>query len=236
MERDERVALVTGASSGIGRATAAALADRGLSVAATARREDRLDELADRIRSEGGEALAVPADLTDSDQVAETVETVRRRYGRLDLLVNAAGVLHRDAVADAAPSEWREMVEVNLLAAMEATHHAVPAMQERGTGHVVVVSSLNARKSSAEGSGYCASKAGVTAFAESLRREVAADGVRVTAVEPGMVATEMHDESLHEEVPMLDPEDVAEAVVFAVSRPDRASVNEILLRPTEQEF
>ena len=236
MDLEESAALVTGASSGIGAASASALAARGARVALAARRKDVLDELAERIESGGGEALAVPTDITDAEQVEAMVETTRNAFDQIDLLVNSAGVLYTDPVAEADLEEWRQMIEVNLLGAMNATRRVLPNMQARERGHVVFVSSMNARKASPGGSGYCASKFGVNGFAESLRQEVAAEGIRVTVVEPGMAATEMQDEETRAELPMLEPGDLAEAVVYAASQPDSVSVNQLLVRPTAQEF
>jgi NADP-dependent 3-hydroxy acid dehydrogenase YdfG len=244
---DGQVALVTGASSGIGAATAEALADGGASVALAARRRDRLETVADRIEADGGEALVVPTDITDEDDVDAMIETTVSELGRLDVLVNNAGVMLLEAVADADTDNWRRMVEVNLLGLMNATHAALPVMEDQGSGHVVNVSSVAGRQASATASGYNATKFGVNGFTEAFRQEVAEDGVRTTVVEPGLVETELQehipDEGIQAQTEQwldsmdpLAPEDIARSIRFAVSQPQHVSVNELLIRPTDQEM
>ena len=243
---DGEVALVTGASSGIGEATAVALADAGASVALAARREGELETLADRIEADGGEALVVPTDVTDETQVEAMVETTVSELGGLDVLVNNAGVMLLEAVEDADTDDWRQMVEVNLLGLMNATKTALPALRD-GTGHVVNISSVAGRQASSTASGYNATKFGVNGFTEAFRQEVADDGVRTTIVEPGLVDTELADHIPDEEIQAqteewvnsLEPltgEDIARAIRFAVSQPQHVSLNELLIRPTQQEM
>ncbi|ELZ56208.1 MULTISPECIES: SDR family NAD(P)-dependent oxidoreductase [Halorubrum] len=243
---DGEVAIVTGASSGIGAATAEALADAGASVAVAARREAALETVADRIEADGGEALVVPTDVTDEAAVEDLIETTVDEFGRLDVLVNNAGVMLLEAVEDADTDNWRQMVEVNLLGLMNATHAALPVMQEQGGGHVVHVSSVAGRRASATASGYNATKFGVNGFTEAFRQEVAADGIRTTVVEPGLVETELQehipDEEIREQteewvgsLDALQPEDIARSIRFAVAQPAHVSLNELLIRPTEQE-
>lgn len=242
MEVEDSAVLVTGASSGIGEATAVRLGEQGARVALAARRESALDAVADRIEAADGDALVVPTDVTDEEQVDALIERVADEFGGLDVLVDNAGVMFADEVAAADPDEWRQMVEVNLLATMNVTRRALDLLRGGGSasdgdpGHVVVVSSMNARKASREGSGYCASKFGVNGFAESLRKEMVDEGVRVSVIEPGLVDTDLLDETTAAERPTLDPVDVAEAVDYVVSQPAHVSVNELLVRPTEQEF
>ncbi|CCQ36976.1 probable oxidoreductase (short-chain dehydrogenase family) [Natronomonas moolapensis 8.8.11] len=242
-----QVALVTGASSGIGRATAAELAAAGASVALAARREGELETLAREIESEGGEALVVPTDVTDEEQLEAMIETTVAEFGSLDVLVNNAGVMLLEAVADADTDNWRQMIEVNLLAVMNATHAALPVMREQGRGHVVNVSSVAGRQAIASASGYNATKFGVNGFTEAFRQEVAEDGIRTTLIEPGIVDTELQehipDEEIKREteawVDSLDPltgQDIAETIRFAATRPPHVSVNELLVRPTQQEM
>ncbi|NKE34243.1 SDR family oxidoreductase [Natronococcus sp. JC468] len=244
---DDRVALVTGASSGIGAATARELADAGASVALAARREDRLESLADEIETAGGEALVVPTDVTEESQVREMIDTTVAELGGLDVLVNNAGVMLLEPVATADPDDWQQMLDLNVQAVMVASQAALGVMREQGAGDIVNLSSVAGRKAYAGSSGYNASKFGVTAFSEALREEVADSDIRVTAVEPGVVDTElpehipndeqkeMIDEML-EGVTPLEPEDVARSIRFAVGQPTRVDINELLIRPTRQEL
>jgi NADP-dependent 3-hydroxy acid dehydrogenase YdfG len=241
-----RVALVTGASSGIGDATARALAAAGADVVVTARRADRLDALVRDLEKQGVKAHAIEADLLkDSDNkriVTETEET----FGRLDILVNNAGVMLLSPVADANPDDWRRMLELNVLAMMISSQAALPGMRKRGSGDIINISSTAGRVASPSGAGYSATKFAVVALSESLRKEVQKDKVRVCVIEPGLVATELRDhipdpatkKALNqwaESLRQLQPEDVANAVVYVASQPPQVNVNEILMRPTDQE-
>lgn len=228
MDLTDRVALVTGASSGIGRATAEALAEEGVRVGLTARREAKLVDVADEIEAGGGEVLVVPTDVRDEEQVTAMVEQMEDEYGKIDILVNNAGVAHAGPFATADRSEIQEQVEVNLLALMNVTHAVLPGMLDAGCGDIVAVSSANVKDPSGGISAYTGTKFGVNGFCDALREEVAADGVRVTVVMPGSVDTEAVDvESFEQKV--LDPGDVAETIVFAVSRPDHVLMAEYLV-------
>jgi NADP-dependent 3-hydroxy acid dehydrogenase YdfG len=242
---DDRVALVTGASSGIGEATAEALAAEGASLALAARREDELTDLADRLASEGVETLVVPTDVTDKEQVESMIETTTEELGRLDIIINNAGVMLLEPVIEADRANFRQMVEVNLLGLMNATHAALPIMEDQGTGHIVNISSVAGRQASANGSGYNATKFGVNGFTEALRQEVNNDGIRTTLIEPGIVDTELQDhipdddaqqsvEEWVEEMAPLTGEDIARSIRYAVTQPQHVSVNELLIRPTQQ--
>ena len=242
---DGKVALVTGASSGIGEATALALAKAGAKVAIAARRADRLAALAKSIEAVGGSALEIVADVTKPGDIERMIDAVVKKFGRLDILVNNAGVMLLSPVAEASTDDWRRMIELNLIALMETTKAALPHLKT-SKGHIVNVSSVAGRVANPGASGYAATKFGVVAFSESLRREVYADKVRVTLIEPGMVLTELGDhitnpgmkaslEKRKTAMEGLEAEDVAAAVVYAVTQPARVNVNEILLRPTDQE-
>lgn len=242
-ELEGEVAIVTGASSGIGAATARALGDEGMAVALAARREDRLTDLADEIDDGPGEALVVPTDVTDRDAVDDLVETTVDEFGDLDVLVNNAGVMLLQKVADADPDDWRTMVEVNLLGLMHASKAALPHL--RGGGDLVQVSSVAGRETSQTAAGYNATKWGVNGFTDALRKEETENGVRTTIVEPGAVETELQDHIPDEEVKQriegwvesmeaLQPEDIAAAVLYAVGQPRHVSINELLVRPTDQ--
>ncbi|PSQ25702.1 oxidoreductase [Halobacteriales archaeon QS_8_65_32] len=247
-ELTDQVALVTGASSGIGEATAEALAANGASVALAARREDELAELADRIESDGGDALVIPTDVTDESQVETMVETAHEESGRLDILVNNAGVMLLERVEDADTGDFRQMAEVNLLGLMNATHAALPIMQDQGEGHVVNLSSVAGRKAYAGSSAYNATKFGVNGFTEALRQEVTDNSrIRTTLIEPGAVDTELPDhipsndqqeqiQGMMESIAPLTGEDIARSILYAVTQPPHVDVNEILIRPTEQEL
>jgi NADP-dependent 3-hydroxy acid dehydrogenase YdfG len=242
---DGKVALVTGASSGIGEATALGLARAGAKVAIAARRAERLAVLVKAIEAAGGSALEIVADVTRSGDVERMIDAVVKKFGRLDILINNAGVMLLSPVAEASSDDWRRMVELNLIALMETTKVALPHLKASG-GHVVNVSSVAGRVANPAASGYAATKFGVVGFSESLRREVYVDKIRVTLIEPGMVATELGDHitnakakaNLEQRRATMEPllaEDVAAAVLYAVTQPARVNVNEILLRPTDQE-
>jgi hypothetical protein len=232
MDLTGRVALVTGASSGIGEATARALAREGCAVALAARRAGRLEALADELNGAGdGRALAVPTDVTDGDDVSATVERTLEAFGGIDVLVNNAGVFTPGDVAGTDLAALRRQLRVNLEGVMNATHAALPALIEADVGDVVAVSSVNAREPAGGASAYTASKFGVDGFCRALRREVAGEGVRVTNVLPGAVSTEMRDWA-DVDGRVLDPSDVAETVVFAVSRPDHVALPDLTVTPS----
>ena len=241
-----RVAAVTGASSGIGEATAAALAAAGASVAIGARRADRLEALAQRVESEGGKALAVEVDVSDESQARGFIERTNEELGRLDVLVNNAGVMLLGPVEGADTEEWRRMVNVNLLGLLYCTHAALPIMREGGGGFIVNVSSVAGRNAHAGSAVYNLTKFGVTAFSEALRQEALYSNIRVAVVEPGFVGTELQGhspnpavqeatEKMREEIgEILEAEDIADAIVYTVSRPERVGINEVLIRPAKQ--
>jgi len=243
---DGKVAAITGASSGIGEATALALAAEGCPVALGARRKDRIDALAERIEAGGNRALAIEADVADEESARHFVNAANEQLGGLDILVNNAGVMLLGPVAGADTEEWRRMMEVNGLGLLYCTHAALPIMGEARSGHIVNVSSV-AGRSAAMGAGvYNFTKFGVVGFSEALRQECSHANVRVTIIEPGYVETELqaHNtnpivteriEQMREEIgEVLVSEDIADAIAWAVSRPNRVSVNEILIRPTGQ--
>ena len=195
-----RKALITGASSGIGEATALAMVAEGASVALGARRKERLDELASQIEGDGGKAVAIEADVSDEEQAKRLVETAHSELGGLDCLVNNAGVMLLGPLQGADPSEWRTMIEVNCLGLLYCTHYALPLMRDGGGGDVVNVSSVAGRIAGLGSGVYNMTKWGVVGFTESLRQEGAHIGVRATCVEPGFVDTELQG---HNENPMV---------------------------------
>jgi NADP-dependent 3-hydroxy acid dehydrogenase YdfG len=248
---DGTVALVTGASSGIGDAAARALAEQGAAVAVAARRKDRLDALVADIEARGGRALALETDVTDRAQAEAAVETTVRELGRLDTLINNAGVMLLGPIVDAPVEEWDRMIDLNLKGLLYAAHAALPhllAAAEDGPRRVadmVNVSSVAGRVARQGNGVYSATKWGVGAFSEALRQEVTERHVRVSAIEPGATATELSSHlrpeiaeqamSRFAGVERLEAEDIAEAIAFVVTRPRRAAVNELLIRPTEQQ-
>jgi NADP-dependent 3-hydroxy acid dehydrogenase YdfG len=241
-----KVALVTGASSGIGEATALALAAAKVRVAVAGRRLERLTALVARITAAGGQAFAVQADVALEQEARRMVEQAQAHFGGLDVLVNNAGLMLQGMIDGADTEEWRRMIGVNLLGLMYTTHAALPSMKAQGSGHIVNLSSVAGRIANPRVAVYAATKFGVCAFSEALRREVKQDGIRVTVVEPGIVATGLAEhitdaeakEALKARIATLTPlesEDVAAAILYALTQPPRVNVNEILVRPTLQD-
>jgi NADP-dependent 3-hydroxy acid dehydrogenase YdfG len=248
---DQTVALVTGASSGIGQAAARALAERGATVALVARRADRLEELGSEIADAGGTALPIEADVSDREQATKAVERAVGELGRLDVLVNNAGVMLLGPVVDAPVEEWEQMVQINLLGLLYTAHAALPHLLKAAEGDprrvadLVNISSVAGRMAR-KGSGvYNATKHGVGAFSESLRQEVTGRHLRISLVEPGAVATELQShnrpevrdeiEKRFEDMDILQAEDIADAIAYVVTRPRHVAINEVLVRPTQQE-
>lgn len=246
-------ALVTGASSGIGEATALALAQQGASVALVARRRDRLEALAERIGSSAGagKALVIEADITVQAQAQTAVERTVAELGRLDTLVNNAGMMLLGPVVGAPLTEWQRMVEINVLGLLYCTHAALPHLLKaaaddlRQVADLVNVSSVAGRVAR-NGSGvYNTTKFGVGAFSESVRQEVTGRHVRVCIIEPGAVNTELASHNRpevmgqirgrFEGIERLHAEDIADAIVYVVTRQRHVAINEVLIRPTEQE-
>jgi NADP-dependent 3-hydroxy acid dehydrogenase YdfG len=239
-----KTALVTGASSGIGRGAALALAAAGAQVALVARRADRLAELAAQIEAGGGKALARPADVTSEPDAAQAVDDAVAHFGGLDILVNAAGMTQTGKVENGDLADWRYVFELNFWAAMYTSRAAIPALKAGGGGDIVNISSTAGRRAVGATFGpYAASKFALTAFNESLRAEVTLAGIRVCIIEPGATATEIHEHIKDDKVReftrnhvekdgAMQPEDVAAAIVFAVSLPPRVNVSQLVIRPS----
>ena len=244
------VVLVTGASSGIGEATARALAAQGAKVALVARRVDRIEKLAQEIAASGHTALAVEADVTDQEQAIAAVERTVGDFGRLDIVVNNAGVMLLGPIAGAPTEEWDRMIDVNIKGLLYTTHAALPHLfaakddSPRGVADVVNISSVAGRVASAGAGVYNLTKHGVGAVSEALRQEASRHGVRVTIIEPGFVETELQSHNRSEvrerleerisKIEPLNPHDIADAIEYAVTRPAHVSLNELLIRPTTQ--
>jgi len=238
-----RVAVVTGASSGIGEATVRALAGAGASVALGARRADRLESIAESVE---GKTFVQGVDVSDEEQARSFIQRAHDELGGLDILVNNAGVMLLGPVADADTGEWRTMISVNLLGLLYCTHAALPLLERTGGGDVVNVSSVAGRRADAGAAVYNMTKFGVHAFSEALRQEALHVGIRVTTVAPGFVDTELQGhntnplvrratERAREEIgEVLRAEDIAEAILHAVTRPPHVCVNEVVVRPTKQ--
>ncbi len=245
MQLKGAVAVVTGASSGIGEATALTLARAGASVALGARRKDRIDALAARIEDEGGTAVPLEVDVSDEEQARAFVAAAADRLGRLDSLINNAGVMLLGPVESGSTDDWRTMVDVNLLGLLYCTHAALPIMREQGSGDIVNVSSVAGRFARAGSAVYNLTKFGVGAFSEGLRQEVTEGGIRVILIEPGFVDTELQShnqgqvletiEGMRDQIgEVLRAQDIANGILYAVSQPPHVSVNEVLIRPTRQ--
>jgi clavulanate-9-aldehyde reducatase len=242
-----RVAIVTGATSGIGEATAVSLAKAGAAVAVAGRREERLSSLVERIEGDGGRALPVPTDVSDEAQAKALVERTVSELGGLSILVNNAGVMLLGPIQDADLDEWRTMVDVNLLGVLYCTHAALPVMREAGGGDIVNVASTAGRQANLGSGVYNLTKFGVVAFTESLRQEALHIGVRASVVEPGMVETELLDHNrnpvvldaaskMREQIgDPLQSEDIARAILYIVGQPPHVAVNEMLVRPARQQ-
>lgn len=240
MTLDGKTAIVTGASSGIGEATARRLAHEGCNVTLAARREERLEDLAKEL---GESALVVQTDVSDAAACAALVARTIEHFGALDVLVNNAGLGFYATIPEGNPDDWRQMFDVNVLGVLYTTRAATRHMVERGSGDVVFVSSIAGRRvPNADGAVYAATKFAISAIAEGLRMDLSGKGIRVISVEPGLVRTEFPETSRpsaqefyeSKDFPPLEAEDVASAVLYAVEQPPRVSVNEILVRSTEQ--
>lgn len=248
---DGTVALITGASSGIGAAAALALSAHGASVAIVARRGDRLAELATRIVGSGGSAFVLEADITDPEQARTAVERTVAKFGRLDSLVNNAGVMLLGPIPDADVTGWQRMIDLNIVALMHCSHAALPHLMKaaqsgpRNVADIVNISSTAGRRASAGAGVYNATKFAVGAFSEALRQEVTKKQVRIGLVEPGFTATELQSQNTPEIQAMIksnfaldDPlqaEDIADAIAYMITRPRHVAVNEMLVRPTQQD-
>jgi NADP-dependent 3-hydroxy acid dehydrogenase YdfG len=248
---NDTVALVTGASSGIGAAAAVSLAGLGARVALVARRTDRLEDLATRLRADGATAIVITADVTKHADVVRAVEQTVSELGRLDTLVNNAGVMLLGPVVDAPVDEWERMVQLNVLGLLYCTHAALPHLlraaedSPRQVADLVNISSVAGRETR-NGSGvYEATKHAVGAFSEALRKEITTRHVRVSLVEPGAVDTELASHNRPEMKAAIEKrflgrerlraEDIADAIAYIVTRPRHVAINELLVRPTEQE-
>ncbi len=241
-----KVALVTGASSGIGEATSLALAELGAHVVVVARRQDRLQDLVQRIEQKNVKALPIAADVSSEEEVHKVVQQAHDQFGRIDIVINNAGVMLLGKIDGANTDEWRQMIGINVLGLLYMTHSVLPIMKEQQSGHIVNISSVAGRTARMGSGVYNVTKWGVVAFSEALRQEVLSSNIRVTTIEPGAVATELsshisdaevkkQQEEWVSKITPLASEDIANAIIYAVTQPQHVDVNEILIRPTQQE-
>jgi NADP-dependent 3-hydroxy acid dehydrogenase YdfG len=242
----DKVVIVTGASSGIGFATALTLSKAGAKVAIGARRTDKLQELEKKITQNGGEAFSQKLDVTKKSDCNSFVDATIKKWGEVDVLVNNAGLMPLSFVKNLKIDEWDQMIDVNIKGVLYCTAAVIPHMHSKKSGHIINISSVAGRIVFPSGSVYCATKHAVTAFSEGLRQEFSTrSNIRVTCIEPGVVSTELTstitDESLQsfvetsKKMNSLKAEDIANAILFAVEAPNHVNINEVLIRPTTQE-
>ena len=242
----DKVAIVTGASSGIGYATALSLAKAGAKLAIAARRVELLEKLKNEITKNGGECLVVKCDVTKRKDCEALIDATIKKWNRADILINNAGIMPLSFIKNLKVDEWEQMVDVNIKGVLFCTAAVISYMINQNSGHIVNISSVAGRVVFPAGSVYCATKYAVRAFSEGIRQELSTrHNIRVTTIEPGVVATELTntitDKSLESFVQYsktmesLQPQDIANAILFAVESPTQMNVNEILIRPTKQE-
>ncbi len=247
MTHEQQVAMITGASSGIGRAIALKLAQQGYRLALCARRLDRLEELQNKLQAMGKEVLIQPVDLRQEADILTFFEAVRQRWGGVDVLVNNAGLGHKQSLLDGDTEAWRDMLEVNVLALCICTREATRDMgQRRGQGQVIHLSSMSGHRVPAGSGVYSATKFAVRSLTEGLRQELRQAGlnIRVASISPGFVETEFaaqyhksqdKADALYSQYPMLQPEDIANTVAYILAQPDHVQIHDVLLRPTQQQ-
>ncbi|SDS41667.1 SDR family oxidoreductase [Christiangramia echinicola] len=243
-----KTVIITGASSGIGEATAMKLAKEGANVVLTARSEDELNKLQSKIEKEnGGKAIVVPADVTKKEDLKKVAEKTREEFGSIDGLVNNAGLMPLSYVKNLHTDEWDKMVDVNIKGVLNGVAAVLPTMMEQKSGNIINISSSAGRKMYPGGAVYCATKSAVRMFSEGLRQELAPNfNINVTSIEPGFVDTALTDTITDEEIKEgllsnfkemtpLEAEDIAEAIFYSMSQPKRANINDVYIMPTEQQ-
>jgi NADP-dependent 3-hydroxy acid dehydrogenase YdfG len=238
-----KVALVTGASSGIGEGTALALAEAGAAVAVSGRRQERLDDLVRRIQAAGGKGLALPGDVSVEGDATRSVEDTVAQLGRIDILVNSAGVNEAGGIESLPIEQWRRVIDINLMGTIYTSRAAFPHMKAQASGHIINISSTAGRRSGWQFASYATSKFGVTGFTEALRQEGGKVGIRVAIVEPGATATEisnsLSDPKMREAIYQhthkegaMETSDIVAAIMLIITLPPRANVTRILIQPT----
>lgn len=245
MDLKNKVVLITGASSGIGKETAIKLAKEGASVVLCARSEDELKKLRDKIEDDGGKALVVKTDVTKPDDFENAVSKTLDKYGSVDVLINNAGLMPLSFVEKLKTDEWEKMVDVNIKGVLNGVAAVLPTMRKNKSGHIINISSSAAHNYFPGGAVYCATKVAVKMFSEGLRKELAPKyGINVTSIEPGAVDTSLFetitDDDVKEkmkgmqEMTTLEAEDIANSIFYALSQPDRVNINDVYIMPTEQ--
>lgn len=246
MELKEKVALITGASSGIGVGVAKALAAKGVKVGLAARRKERLESLLREIRDAGGDGLAIEMDVTDQQSVQKGTNALIEQFGGLDVLVNNAGLMPLSDVESLKVNEWNQMIDVNIRGVLNSTATALPHFMEKNAGHIINLSSIAGRKLFKGLGVYCATKYAVAAFSDIMRMEIAPKyNIRVTCIQPGLVATELFEqitdtkykkdmEDLKKTMNHLSPKDIAHSMIYALEAPQHVDVSELFILPTEQ--
>lgn len=245
MNLQNKTAIITGASSGIGKATALKLAGEGAAVVLCARSEEVLNKLRDKIENDGGKALVVKTDVTKPDEFENAVSQTLAEYGSVDVLINNAGLMPISYVEKLKTDEWDKMVDVNIKGVLNGVAAVLPTMRKNKSGHIINISSSAAHNYFPGGAVYCATKVAVKMFSEGLRKELAPKyGINVTSIEPGAVDTSLFDtitdEDIKEkmkgmkEMTILQAEDIANSISYALNQPDRVNINDVYLMPSEQ--
>ncbi|WP_299257753.1 SDR family oxidoreductase [uncultured Aquimarina sp.] len=246
MKLDKSVLIITGASSGIGEATALKLAEKGVRVVLTARRKDKLEELKDKIEKKGGNALVITGDVTKKEDFDSIVSKTLNEYNTINGIINNAGLMPLSYVKNLKTEEWEKMVDVNIKGVLNGVAAVLPTLIENKGGHIINISSTAAYKYFPGGAVYCATKAAVKMFSEGLRQELSPKyGINVTSIEPGAVSTELMETITDEEIleklsdmqkmTTLEAEDIAEAIYYAISQPKRVNINDVYIMPSEQQ-
>jgi len=241
-----KVVVITGASSGLGEATAKLLSAQGAIVVLAARRTERIDKLAADIKEKGGKALAITTDVTDVEQVRKLVDKTVNEFGRIDVMINNAGLMQQSPLDSGKIEEWNNMIDLNIKGVLYGISAVLPVMQKQKSGHIINVSSVAGHKVTPAGSVYCATKFAVLAISEGLRQEVKPYNLRTTVISPGAVDTELPGHITHEasakgiqgfyKQTAVPADSFARAVAFAISQPEDIDINEIFYRPTSQEL
>ena len=241
----KKVALITGASSGIGEAIAHRLADENCRLVFCARRQERLDKLTKTLQDKNSETIAIKVDLRQEAEILSMFNTIRQQWGGVDILINNAGLGHKEPLITGETEAWREMLEVNVLALCICTREAIKDMSDRNQGHIIHISSMSGHRVPLYSGVYAASKYAVRALTEGLRQELreAKKNIKISSISPGFVETEFAEkynnnkekaQELYSRFPVLQPKDIANAVYYVLSQPDYVQIHDILLRPTQQ--
>lgn len=248
MELKGKVALITGASSGIGEGVAKKLAEKGVKVALAARSEEKLNQLVQQLQDNGWDAFAVKMDVVDKESIRLAVDKIKAHYGNIDILVNNAGIMPASDVDAFKLDEWEQMVDVNIKGVLNVTAAVLPEFIKQNSGHIINLSSIAGRKLFKGLGVYCGTKHFVAAFSDIMRMEVGKKhNVRVTSIQPGAVATNLYDqitdanykagmEALKDQMHFLTPTDIANSMVYALESPEYVDVSEIFILPTDQEW